>query len=285
MNKFAAGLLTAFVCVLAFLWWFGGKVERGEIGNALYTAEKKDAKAEIADSDKDGLRDWEERLWGTDIHSTDSDGDGTGDGEEVALGRDPKKKSPGDTLSNKEDIARAAIHESVSEGGGTIIPTTEDLKPTLTYTAFDIHTVDSKDQAFLINYGASLRTNLRPLSTGFGSAASNTIAVLSKKDSGSIERIKAEETLLITITKELLVLDVPESASVIHLKLLNSLTELAELAYTMEQVEREPAFALASAEAYEKKKPELLAVLGEINAYFKGEGVRFDSKNAVTISL
>lgn len=285
MYKLAAGILTAFVCVLTFLWWFGGKVENGEIGNALYTTEGNASTTEIKDSDGDGLRDWEERLWITDIHNTDSDGDGTGDGEEVSLGRNPSKKAPGDVLSNSEDIARAAIHESVSEGGGTITADTENLKPTLTYTAFDVHTIDSDDQAFLTNYGTSLRDILRPLGTGFGSAASNTIAVLSKKDSTGTERVKTEETLLVSMTKELLILDIPESASVIHLKLLNSLTELAELAYNMEQVEKEPAFALASAEAYEKKKPELLAVLGEVNAYFKEKGIRFDSKNTVTISL
>lgn len=41
------------------------------------------------DSDGDGLPDWKEKLYGSDIHNTDTDGDGTSDGEEVAEGRDP----------------------------------------------------------------------------------------------------------------------------------------------------------------------------------------------------
>ena len=53
----------------------------------------------------------------------------------------------------------------------------------------------------------------------------------------------------------------------------------------MEHVEREPAFALASAEAYEKKKPELLAVLGNVNAYFREMRITFDAKNTVNINL
>lgn len=48
------------------------------------------------DSDLDGLKVWEENLWGTSDTSADSDGDGTPDGEEVKLGRNPMK--PGDDL-------------------------------------------------------------------------------------------------------------------------------------------------------------------------------------------
>lgn len=61
------------------------------------------------DSDGDGLKDWEEQLWGTDQNSPDSDGDGTPDGEEIKIGRDPLKAGSNDYLNpssaNKEDKA------------------------------------------------------------------------------------------------------------------------------------------------------------------------------------
>lgn len=49
----------------------------GEIssGSTIFSAEK--------DEDKDGLKDWEEALWGTSDTDTDSDDNGTGDFEEV----------------------------------------------------------------------------------------------------------------------------------------------------------------------------------------------------------
>lgn len=53
------------------------------------------AQAIIADSDNDGLKDWEEILWKTKIDNNDSDGDGYSDGEESKLGYDPT-----DPLSN-----------------------------------------------------------------------------------------------------------------------------------------------------------------------------------------
>lgn len=41
------------------------------------------AALEQQDSDGDGLRDWEEALWGTDVNNPDSDGDGVMDGEQI----------------------------------------------------------------------------------------------------------------------------------------------------------------------------------------------------------
>ena len=50
----------------------------------LTAAEK--PSAESPDSDNDGLKDWEEKLWGMDLQSSDTDGDGIPDGEEIKLG-------------------------------------------------------------------------------------------------------------------------------------------------------------------------------------------------------
>src|SRR3989338_96932 len=51
------------------------------------------------DADNDGLKDWEEELWGTDPKQPDTDGDKTPDGEEIRLGRDPLKPAPDDLLA------------------------------------------------------------------------------------------------------------------------------------------------------------------------------------------
>ena len=60
------------------------------------------------DSDGDGLKDWEEQIYGTDPHNSDTDGDGTKDGDEITQGRDPLKpntskdpNTPNDFLTQK----------------------------------------------------------------------------------------------------------------------------------------------------------------------------------------
>lgn len=50
------------------------------------------------DSDDDGLKNWEEGLYGTDPEKADTDGDKTLDGEEIRLNRDPLKKGPDDKV-------------------------------------------------------------------------------------------------------------------------------------------------------------------------------------------
>lgn len=47
------------------------------------------------DTDNDGLKDWEEDLWGTDKNDKDSDKDGTSDGDEVKDNRNPLKSGLG----------------------------------------------------------------------------------------------------------------------------------------------------------------------------------------------
>ena len=51
------------------------------------------------DSDKDGLKDWEEGLWSTDLNNPDTDGDGTNDGDEVDDNRNPNLPGPDDELN------------------------------------------------------------------------------------------------------------------------------------------------------------------------------------------
>lgn len=52
----------------------------------------------LADSDNDGLQDWEEALWRTDPADPDTDKDGTADGEETRHNRNPLRAGPNDEL-------------------------------------------------------------------------------------------------------------------------------------------------------------------------------------------
>ena len=66
------------------------------------------------DTDKDGLPDWQESLYGTDPKKADTDGDGTPDGEEIKAGRDPLKANTapkGQTPNDKMDSKIIAQEE------------------------------------------------------------------------------------------------------------------------------------------------------------------------------
>lgn len=51
------------------------------------------------DTDNDGLKDWEENIYGTDPEKDDTDGDGASDGDEIKSSRNPLVAGPGDELS------------------------------------------------------------------------------------------------------------------------------------------------------------------------------------------
>lgn len=60
------------------------------------------------DSDKDGLSDTEEALYGTAVDVADTDGDGYSDGVEVKSGYDPLRPAPGDKLTVENTAASVA---------------------------------------------------------------------------------------------------------------------------------------------------------------------------------
>lgn len=57
------------------------------------------------DSDKDGLTNEEERLYGTNKDNPDSDGDGYSDGVEVKSGYNPNKPAPGDKITSSSTLS------------------------------------------------------------------------------------------------------------------------------------------------------------------------------------
>lgn len=63
------------------------------------------------DMDRDGLNDWEEKIYRTDPNNPDTDGDGYLDGEEVVSGYDPTQKAPDDKLLNTNEENNGNLNE------------------------------------------------------------------------------------------------------------------------------------------------------------------------------
>lgn len=102
--------LFVFILIIFAGWFYFSSYKNRQI---QYTAEKEKSPLAVAlsqtsqldaDTDGDGLKDWEELLWKTDPNNIDTDGDGTNDNEEITLGRNPLKAGPDDKISGKEDL-------------------------------------------------------------------------------------------------------------------------------------------------------------------------------------
>ena len=112
-------IIVALILVLALagggFWIFSKTSEKNARPEGKISVENDVSAKEAPDSDDDGLKDWEEELWGTDPANQDTDGDGATDSEEINANRDPKKAGPDDALAQKikseveEKIAAAEI--------------------------------------------------------------------------------------------------------------------------------------------------------------------------------
>jgi len=103
---------------LIFVWQYADKESliKVKLGGKTIEVSKEDLK----DSDNDGLKDWEEELFGTDPYNPDTDADGYLDGEEVAADTNPLIKAPGDKLvfyplpvGEKYNITKKILDEEV----------------------------------------------------------------------------------------------------------------------------------------------------------------------------
>ncbi len=131
---FACSIL---VLITIGIWLFSETTVSTSIpldSSKMFTKERTATASSIhtADTDGDGLPDFEERLRGTDVEKPDTDGDGTSDGEEVTLGRDPKRAGPDDILATPITVV-----ESSSKKGGSPSSGEEVVTPSASLTRED----------------------------------------------------------------------------------------------------------------------------------------------------
>lgn len=101
------------VILISFLFVFGSCAFFALASDSLSQKQ-----AVFQDSDKDGLSDDEEKVYGTDPANADSDGDSYSDGVEVRSGYDPMKPAPGDRLASP-DAPKVLGESSVDDSNMT----------------------------------------------------------------------------------------------------------------------------------------------------------------------
>lgn len=101
-KKRIAVSLVGFLLILAGSGFF--YFERSTPGSvAIGKAGTQETPDLLKDPDGDGLKNWEETIWGTDPNNPDSDGDGVRDGDEVSIESDPTVHGRGEGVSLSTD--------------------------------------------------------------------------------------------------------------------------------------------------------------------------------------
>ena len=133
-----------------------------------------------ADSDADGLKDWEELLWKTDPNKEDTDGDGINDNEEITLNRNPLKAGPNDKISEKEDLV--AQERAVSDSNQNTLTAAYARKFLTEYMALKQQKgeLTEEDKQNLVD---SFMDNLEPLTVANQYSATDIKIIADTNDS------------------------------------------------------------------------------------------------------
>lgn len=280
-----AVLFAVIALALVGLWYLGDRV----LGKQLTTTASSSPtslRINQPDSDKDGLRDWEEELWGTKKDVPDSDGDEVNDGEEVVRGTDPRIVGPV-ALTSDIDKSRALVHKlNYSRTTPILSPDPTDLSTGGTIDLNSLNTVNVTDLNALRQYGLRVAEILSPLaSSSMATAASSTLSMVEHKRYGEVTRLTILSTLLRSIATTLTTMPVPSSAAEVHGALAGDLAKLGELAFYMSKAETEPILALSSAQEFEKDRGILGKDINAFNQYFRDRQILFDQFESAKIEL
>lgn len=267
------------------------------------------------DTDEDGLKDWEERLWGTDPKNADTDGDSTGDGKEIQMDRDPTIPGPDDQIKPVDmengSTTAAAVQLSLSQSevaarnffarylalkqAGALGPnsgarlTSEYVSEILqdfnedgvlfeTYTVNDISVRADSGSNALREYGNKMGAIILKYPSVMGSKTELQIFLeaLASGKAEDFEKIAPYITRYENIINESLAVVVPKSAVQMHLGYINALRALKRNAAAMRNSQIKPLSSGIVIRKYvETQEPQVIAHLRNIDRFFIENGVSF----------
>lgn len=259
---------------LFFLWFLGQQSLARQSATVASTPFYLQTRS---DTDGDGLLDWEEALWRSDLLNPDTDGDRLADGAEVAGGRNPvlagQELSTGSWSDNlkQENEQNATILGAALKNRQTpllIENPTNLAKPSFHYSDNDLKiTTDNKVTAQI--YATNFKSFANALQ---GQTMTNPVALVldysEKRDPAAVSNLKNMRTFYQGQLQKQLQTLVPREALAAHLALVNSLDSLAQNLEAMSQVASEPILALQATQAYTDQVYDLVRAIKKLDQYF-----------------
>lgn len=259
------------------------------------------------DADGDGLKDWEEALWGTDAKNPDTDGDGARDGEEIRTDRNPLVAGPDDILVRADTSPQSSLAEklgvsdnnltdilsretfagiiALKQGGTLDQKSVQDLSAQVfsqavvidlppRYTLAQITIIDANDKASVKTYAETIKAISEKY---LARTSENELAIvavaLNENDKRELEKLTpliAEYTAMI---KELRAVPVPKSGATLHLSLINAYANIVTSFENMGAIIDDPVRGLIGLGQYDKNIGILPQIGKSMRKYFLSFGV------------
>lgn len=258
------------------------------------------------DSDGDGLKDWEEEIYGTDIEKSDTDADGTDDKTEIAQSRDPLKPPPDEIKAEDKTggLATGAasgaqtltgkVAESFIQGyfgqraaGAEFNPqsitkkvlnTVQNETPTFkTIKRADLKIVAAEDPQKIIRYLNSVAAIAEGTLLNWDTDPLQMLASLLQQENFGEQLYRFDPFVLKTgkALKELSLLEVPEPWVKEHLVLINNILVLDTALKAMRASDKDLIFTLTTLKPFVSAREALRGLLLQTQKRVAGEGIKF----------
>ena len=258
------------------------------------------------DRDSDGLRDWEEGLWGADPNNPDTDNDGALDGEEVDNNRNPIKAGPDDVLTdiqiqngvrsyeelnNTDVFARAFFTDylQLRQGGQLQTQTGKDklVEQLLSNESLSSFTENNFTEADVTKSQLNTPSAFRQYANAVGSIVETfslnnrneaviLLEALEKDDPSVLDELIPIQEAYKNIGEEMQKLVVPKDAVDIHLELLSSISRIETTIAIMRKTFTDPLQAISALKAYQGNATALRLAFVNANTFFNKQGIVFD---------
>jgi hypothetical protein len=276
--------------------------------NTDLIAEKTSEKI-YTDSDNDGLKDWEEDLWKTNINKADTDEDGTNDFEEIREGRDPLKNGPNDkldqeTIKNKinpsleSDLTETdkfsrelfAKYVNARESGdfksgdyaSLMLQYAEKAskEDIVIYKETDIKTIQANKES-MKEYGNNLAKIIKAKNKEYPLNEMFLLDKVTKEKPETKEKIEEFKNIAgrySGIKEEMLKMSAPENVVRIHTQLINVLGIMSVSVENMQYIFNDPVKAMSWVAIYPHTADVLVESLKDLRRYFLENKIIFNTK-------
>lgn len=261
------------------------------------------------DSDNDGLKDWEETLWKTDLNNSDTDNDGTSDGEEISLNRDPLIKGPDDFLKNYlEENATSTENLNLTQRIGRdflfnylSIKNMEDLSqeeknnlvtemlkklnagsPQVKYTIGDLKTTGDNSDENIKNY----INNLGKVFKSFNALNKNDLGIFAEilsneeENPDKLKELATNRLFYENAVYEMLKITIPSNYQNIHLSMMNNFYGAAQALSKMEGVYDDPAQAIIGFKEYMNESESSVKIFKSFKQKTGRDGIKINKNES-----
>lgn len=245
---------------------------------------------EEQDTDNDGVKDWEEALWGLDKEKSDTDGDGILDGQEVEEKRAELRTSEDfvdvseEPKTETEQIARQlltiALNINQTTGGslseGDIASLAAELIPSIQaeeikmYSLGDLTISTTKSAQEYYNEMSEIFKPLETLPTNELSIIEQAIN-LDRED--TFKELNPIIETYASLSEKSLEKQIPSQVALYHLDYINALTQKAIALVSIAQYFKDPVIALRGVEEYKIADENLTEATQNIAKYFQISGI------------